>query len=89
MTAFGSWQKSSYSEGGDGNTCLELAAVRTPARWLKSSFSGGGDGNNCVELATTPGTIHLRESHTPATYLTTTPASVAHLLRGIKTTTFG
>ncbi|NEC85669.1 DUF397 domain-containing protein [Streptomyces sp. SID12501] len=23
------WQKSSFSEGGDGNTCIEIADVRT------------------------------------------------------------
>ncbi|MEU2335823.1 DUF397 domain-containing protein [Streptomyces sp. NPDC006654] len=25
MTAFGTWRKSSYSGGGDGNNCLEIA----------------------------------------------------------------
>jgi hypothetical protein len=61
--------------------------VTTPDYWQKSSFSGSGDGDNCVELATTPHTIHLRESDTPATRLTTTSAPLAHLLHGIKSGT--
>lgn len=55
-----------------------------PDNWQKSSFSGSGDGNACVELASTPTTIHLRESDTPATQLTTTPTPLAHLLRSIR-----
>ncbi|MFG2128576.1 DUF397 domain-containing protein [Streptomyces sp. NPDC048751] len=53
-------------------------------RWQKSTFSGGGEGNTCIELAATPTTLHLRESDTPATVLTTTPAVLAHLLAGIR-----
>jgi hypothetical protein len=63
--------------------------MATPDNRQKSSFSGGGDGNACVELATTPGTIHLRESDTPATHLTTTPAPLAQLLHGIKSGRLG
>jgi len=63
--------------------------MTTPDNWQKSSFSGGGDGNACVELATAPGTIHLRESDTPATHLTTTPTSLSHLLHHIKTGRLG
>ncbi|WP_369260025.1 DUF397 domain-containing protein [Streptomyces sp. R35] len=59
--------------------------MTTPDNWQKSSFSGFGDGNDCVELATTPDTIHLRESDTPATHLTTTPTPLAQLLHYIKT----
>jgi hypothetical protein len=51
--------------------------------WQKSTFSGGAEGNACVELAAAPPTLHLRESDTPATVLTTTPTPVAHLLRVI------
>ncbi|WP_411099241.1 DUF397 domain-containing protein [Streptomyces sp. x-45] len=29
MTVLLRWQKSSYSEGGDGNTCVETAALPT------------------------------------------------------------
>ncbi|MGW1783125.1 DUF397 domain-containing protein [Streptomyces sp. NPDC002143] len=54
-------------------------------RWQKSTFSGGAEGNTCVELASpTPVTLHLRESDTPDTALTTTPAALAHLLAGIR-----
>ena len=63
--------------------------MSTPDNWQKSSFSGGGDGNNCLELATTPTTIHLRESDTPATHLTTTPTPLSHLLHHIKTGRLG
>ena len=59
--------------------------MTTPANWQKSSFSGGGEGNDCVELATTPGSVHLRESDTPALRLSTTAGAVAHLLCRIKT----
>ncbi|WP_262064083.1 DUF397 domain-containing protein [Streptomyces sp. STR69] len=55
-----------------------------PNNWQKSSFSGSGDGNNCIELATTPTTLHLRESDTPAAALTTTPTALAALLHGIR-----
>ncbi|MFI5797280.1 DUF397 domain-containing protein [Streptomyces sp. NPDC051677] len=54
--------------------------MNAPDNWQKSSFSGSGDGNACLELASTPTTLRLRESDTPATVLTTTPAAVAHLL---------
>ncbi|MCX4409278.1 MULTISPECIES: DUF397 domain-containing protein [unclassified Streptomyces] len=71
--------------------------MTTPAHWQKSSFSGGGEGNDCLELATTstrtptptPTTIHLRESDTPATHLTTTPTPLSHLLHHIKTGRLG
>ncbi|WP_330348706.1 DUF397 domain-containing protein [Streptomyces sp. NBC_00582] len=55
-----------------------------PGTWQKSSFSGSGDGNACLELASTPTTLHLRESDTPTTVLTTTPAALALLLEGIR-----
>ncbi|MEU8649491.1 DUF397 domain-containing protein [Streptomyces sp. NPDC048737] len=58
--------------------------MTTPDNWQKSSYSGGGDGSNCLELATTPTTLHLRESDTPTTVLTTTPAPLAHLLDAIR-----
>ncbi|MFG3515569.1 MULTISPECIES: DUF397 domain-containing protein [Streptomyces] len=53
--------------------------------WQKSTFSGGGEGDTCVELAASPTHIHLRESDTPTTALTTSPATLAHLLKGIRT----
>ncbi|MFJ5305356.1 DUF397 domain-containing protein [Streptomyces sp. NPDC088350] len=75
------WQKSSFSGGGEGNDCVEIG-------WQKSSFSGGAEGNECVELgAALPGVIHLRESDTPTTELTTSPVSLAHLLQAIRTGT--
>ncbi|ARX83531.1 MULTISPECIES: DUF397 domain-containing protein [Streptomyces] len=60
--------------------------MTSPVEWQKSTFSGGGEGNDCVEVATTPGTIHLRESDAPSIQLTTTPASLARLLRHIRST---
>ncbi|MCX4456285.1 DUF397 domain-containing protein [Streptomyces sp. NBC_01340] len=59
--------------------------MSVPGNWQKSSFSGSGDGNACLELASTPTTLHLRESDTPATVLTTTPTALTHLLAGIRT----
>lgn len=52
--------------------------------WQKSTYSGGAEGNACVELAASPTHIHLRESDTPATTLTTSPVALAHLLKGIR-----
>ncbi|MPY54998.1 DUF397 domain-containing protein [Streptomyces acidicola] len=62
--------------------------MTTPCDWQKSSFSGPGDGNSCVELAATPNTVHLRESDTPYTEVTTDPTPLAHFLHGIKTGRF-
>ncbi|MGW6518613.1 MULTISPECIES: DUF397 domain-containing protein [unclassified Streptomyces] len=62
-----------------------MRAATTPDGWQKSSFSGFGDGNNCLELtSTTVDTLRLRESDSPATILTATPAAIAHLLAGIR-----
>lgn len=52
--------------------------------WQKSTYSGGAEGNACVELAASRGAIHLRESDTPATALTTDTVTLAHLLEGIR-----
>jgi hypothetical protein len=52
--------------------------------WQKSTYSGGPNGN-CVEVAADPaGTIHLRESDTPATVATTTAPALRALLATIK-----
>lgn len=56
--------------------------------WQKSTFSDGGDGNTCVELAATLTTLHLRESDTPDTELTTTATPLTHLIRRIKSGLF-
>jgi len=59
--------------------------MTAPVNWQKSSFSGGGEGNDCLELAATGAhSIHLRESDTPTTHITTAPVPLAHLLHGIK-----
>lgn len=51
--------------------------------WQKSTYSG--DGSNCVYVATrAPNTIHLRESDTPDTILTTTAEGLRHLIRALK-----
>ncbi|MEV2252249.1 DUF397 domain-containing protein [Streptomyces sp. NPDC050147] len=57
----------------------------TEPTWQKSSFSEAA-GANCVNVASaTHGdnalTIHLRESDTPETTLTTTPEALAALIR--------
>lgn len=53
--------------------------------WQKSTYSG--DSTNCVYVAAaaTGGAIHLRESDTPDTILTTTPAPLHALIRTLKT----
>ncbi|UUU33519.1 DUF397 domain-containing protein [Streptomyces sp. CA-210063] len=53
-------------------------------QWQKSSYSP--DGSNCVYLAAHPseGVIHLRESDTPTTILTTTPAPLRSLIQTLK-----
>lgn len=61
--------------------------MTAPQNWQKSSFSGGAEGNNCLELASISATLHLRESDTPATVLTTTPAPLARLLDAIRART--
>ncbi|MER5222638.1 DUF397 domain-containing protein [Streptomyces flaveus] len=53
--------------------------------WQKSSFSG--DQANCLYVAATPtGTVHLRESDTPDAVLTTTPTTLAALIRTLART---
>ncbi|MFF1561201.1 DUF397 domain-containing protein [Streptomyces sp. NPDC058279] len=49
------WFKSSYSDSGDINDCVEVA-------WFKSSYSDSSDGNDCVEVATTPAAVLVRDS---------------------------
>ncbi|MCX5199076.1 DUF397 domain-containing protein [Streptomyces sp. NBC_00249] len=51
------WFKSSYSDSGDINDCVEVAHS-----WFKSSYSDSSDGNDCVEVANTPATVHVRDS---------------------------
>ncbi|MFH8490642.1 DUF397 domain-containing protein [Streptomyces longisporoflavus] len=53
--------------------------------WQKSSFSGGQDSSDCVELASAEGAIRLRESDAPTQALSTTPESLAALIRHIQT----
>ncbi|MDT0455515.1 DUF397 domain-containing protein [Streptomyces sp. DSM 41527] len=52
------WTKSSYSDNGNSNECVEVA-------WQKSSYSGDSNSNECLEVATTPSTIHIRDSKNP------------------------
>ncbi|BCM67669.1 DUF397 domain-containing protein [Streptomyces sp. FBKL.4005] len=55
------WFKSSYSDGPDGDSCVEVGL-----NWFKSSYSSGPDGDSCVEVglnwSPTPSTIHIRDS---------------------------
>ncbi|MGW0824307.1 DUF397 domain-containing protein [Streptomyces sp. NPDC002845] len=56
----------------------------TALTWQKSSFSG--DQANCLRLAapTPTGPIHLQESDTPDITLTTTPTTLAALIRATR-----
>ncbi|MFB7586464.1 DUF397 domain-containing protein [Streptomyces sp. NPDC056169] len=49
------WFKSSYSDGNEGDSCIEVA-------WRKSSYSSSSEGDSCVEVASTPATVHVRDS---------------------------
>ncbi|MFJ9708724.1 DUF397 domain-containing protein [Streptomyces sp. NPDC101234] len=51
------WFKSSYSDGTEGDSCVEVALA-----WHKSGYSSGSEGDSRVEIATTPTTIHIRDS---------------------------
>ncbi|GAA3380292.1 DUF397 domain-containing protein [Streptomyces racemochromogenes] len=51
------WFKSSYSDGSEGDSCVEVAHA-----WQKSSYSDNGDINDCVEVASTPARVHVRDS---------------------------
>ncbi|MER6087211.1 DUF397 domain-containing protein [Streptomyces bluensis] len=56
----------------------------TGSRWQKSTYSEGGSAA-CVELALDrTGTLHLRESVTPATVTTVSPTALAALIDRIK-----
>ncbi len=59
--------------------------MTTLCKWQKVLLLRRSDGNNCLELTSTPTTLHVRESDTPAMVLTTTRAALAHLLAGIRT----
>jgi hypothetical protein len=63
------WFKSSYSDSGDINDCVEVALD-----WFKSSYSSSNEPGDCVEIAPTPTTIHVRDSkNTEGPRLTLTP----------------
>ncbi|WP_328495353.1 DUF397 domain-containing protein [Streptomyces sp. NBC_00414] len=47
MTTLGNWQKSSFSGGGDGNACVELATEPHAIRLRESDTPS-------IELVTTP-----------------------------------
>ncbi|AZM60202.1 MULTISPECIES: DUF397 domain-containing protein [unclassified Streptomyces] len=51
------WFKSSYSDGNEGDSCVEVAGA-----WFKSSYSSGAETDSCVEVTTRPGTVHVRDS---------------------------
>ncbi|MEU1694143.1 DUF397 domain-containing protein [Streptomyces hirsutus] len=51
------WFKSSYSDGNEGDSCVEVAG-----EWFKSSYSSGAETDSCVEIAASPGTVHVRDS---------------------------
>lgn len=65
-----------------------MTAARQQSRsdslaWFKSSYSGS-QGGDCLEVATTPTTIHIRDSKTPAgPTLALSPATWSEFLDGI------
>jgi hypothetical protein len=83
------WRKSSYS-GDQGGQCVECAPIG-PLAWRKSSYSGD-QGGDCVEIAetpcsTTPTTLAIRDSKTPAgPILTLDPAAFTTFVNWTATT---
>lgn len=63
------WFKSSYSDDGGGDNCVEVALD-----WRKSTYSDSG-GGDCVEVAACPEAVHVRDSKNPGPVLTLTPAT--------------
>ncbi|WP_326580494.1 DUF397 domain-containing protein [Streptomyces sp. NBC_00481] len=53
-------------------------------RWQKSSFSAGDSDNDCLEISTTPTTLHLRESDSPATILSPSATALHALLSTLR-----
>ncbi|MFB7598958.1 DUF397 domain-containing protein [Streptomyces sp. NPDC056160] len=51
------WFKSSYSDGNEGDSCVEVALD-----WFKSSYSSSSEGDSCLEIAADPTTVHVRDS---------------------------
>ncbi|MGW0704941.1 DUF397 domain-containing protein [Streptomyces sp. NPDC002643] len=52
--------------------------------WQKSTYCG--DASNCLYIAApTRAEIHLRESDAPGTVITTTPPTLATLIRTLRT----
>ena len=71
------WFKSSYSDGNEGDSCVEVALD-----WFKSSYSSGAEADSCVEIATEPHTVHVRDSkHTEGPRLAFAPAAWADFVR--------
>ncbi|MEU8468192.1 DUF397 domain-containing protein [Streptomyces sp. NPDC029006] len=71
------WFKSSYSDGPDGDSCVEVGLD-----WFKSTYSSGPDGDSCVEVATAPSTIHIRDAkQTGGAVLTVAPATWTDFVR--------
>jgi len=61
------WRRSSYSGGGGGESCVEVAYDFVGAAWRKSSYSGGSGGEACVEVADgLPGVVPVRDSKVPS-----------------------
>ncbi len=60
------WRKSSFSGGGQGDACVEVATTPAPMEnWRKSHHSGPGDGDSCVEISNRRTRIAVRDSKTP------------------------
>lgn len=70
------WFKSSYSDGAEIDSCVEVALD-----WFKSSHSSSSEGDSCVEVATEPRTVHVRDSkNVDGPRLTLTPEAWTHFV---------
>jgi uncharacterized protein DUF397 len=70
------WRKSTFSGGGGGTNCVEVALV-----WRKSSFSGSAGGTDCVEVALPGGGAAIRDSKNSCAAIVVSRAAWTNLLR--------
>ncbi|MGW2679668.1 DUF397 domain-containing protein [Streptomyces sp. NPDC001436] len=77
------WHAYGRIRAGHGHPSTGDSDMDTPIAWQKSSKSTDAEGN-CLELSAHLGAILIRESDSPDTIVTTTPAKLAAFIHGVK-----
>ncbi|MFF4492434.1 DUF397 domain-containing protein [Streptomyces sp. NPDC001546] len=77
------WHAYGRIRAGHGHPSTGDSDMDTPIGWQKSSKSTDAEGN-CLELSAHLGAILIRESDSPDTIVTTTPAKLAAFIHGVK-----